>query len=67
MPFPAATVTANTDTADDVRCHETGFRLAAETRDRKRFASFIDDDACFVGNPARGGPAEAAEAFSVFS
>ncbi len=54
------------DAADDVRCHEIGFSQAAEARDAERFASFIDDDARFVGNAVLRGPTAITEAWSVF-
>ena len=54
------------DIADDVRCHEIGFSKAAEANDAGRFASFIDDDARFVGNSVLRGPAAITEAWSVF-
>ena len=60
-PFPALA-----DVTDDVRCHEIGFSRAAEANDAERFASFIDDDARFVGNSVLRGPTAITEAWSVF-
>lgn len=57
---------ARADTVDDVRCREIGFSHAAEARDAEAFASFIDDDARFVGNGVLRGPSPIAEAWSVF-
>ena len=54
------------DPTDDVRCREIGFSQAAEAGDAERFASFIDDDARFVGNSVLHGPAAVAEAWAVF-
>jgi ketosteroid isomerase-like protein len=52
--------------ADDVRCREIGFSLAAEARDGERFVSFIDADARFVGAAVTRGPEEIGLAWSVF-
>ena len=54
------------DAADDVRCREIGFSKAAEARDAERFASFIDEDARFVGLSAIRGPADIAEAWTPY-
>jgi uncharacterized protein (TIGR02246 family) len=54
------------DTADTVRCSEIAFSHSAEQQDAAAFASFIDDDARFVGGSVMRGPAEIAEAWSVF-
>ena len=62
----AASCSAFADAADEVRCHEIGFSLAAEARDAERFSSFIDDDARFVGASVLRGPTAIAEAWSVF-
>jgi ketosteroid isomerase-like protein len=51
----AGTTNALADAADEVRCSEIGFSLAAEQRDADRFASFIDTDARFVGTSVRRG------------
>jgi uncharacterized protein (TIGR02246 family) len=52
--------------ADDVRCREIGFSLAAEARDAERFASFIDADARFVGGTVLHGTEAIVEAWKVF-
>ena len=64
--FLVAAVTAHADTADDVRCHEIGFSLAAEARDADRFRGFVDDDARFVSSAVVRGPADIVQAWSVF-
>ena len=64
--FLATAVAAHANPADDVRCHEIGFSLAAEARDAEGFRAFIDDDARFVGNAVLRGPADITEAWSVF-
>ncbi len=43
------------DLADEVRCREVGFSVAAEERNAEKFAAFIDDDARFVGGSRRYG------------
>lgn len=52
--------------ADDVRCREIAFSQSVEEPDPDRFASFLDDDARFVGNTVFRGPAAITEAWSVF-
>lgn len=54
------------DFAEDVRCREIGFSLAAEAGDGGRFVSFIDHDARFIGATVTRGPAEIGAAWSVF-
>lgn len=58
--------TAFADLADQVRCREIGFSVAAETRDADAFRSFIDFDARFVGSSVSRGPSSITEAWSVF-
>ena len=52
--------------ADEVRCREIGFSLAAEARDAVQFASFIDPDARFVGSSVLHGSEAIVEAWQVF-
>jgi ketosteroid isomerase-like protein len=54
------------DDAQDVRCSEIAFSLSVEEKDVTAFASFIDDDARFVGSSVSRGPVEVTEAWSVF-
>ena len=54
------------DLADDVRCREIAFSQSVENKDISAFESFIDDDARFVGASISRGPAEIADAWSVF-
>ena len=61
-----ASATALADLADDVRCREIGFSVAAENMDAETFAAFIDDDARFVGVSALRGPAAITEAWGPF-
>ena len=63
--FLAAPASA-ADLADEVRCREIGFSLAAESQDAERFASFIDHDARFVSSRVLRGPADITEAWTVF-
>jgi len=58
--------TALADPAEDVRCREIGFSKSVEASDHQKFASFIDDDARFVGGSVLRGSASVAEAWSVF-
>jgi ketosteroid isomerase-like protein len=58
-----ASAAALADTADEVRCREIGFSKAAEARDADLFASFIDEDARFVGTAAIRGPAAITQAW----
>lgn len=60
------TASAGADTTDEVRCHEIGFSIAAETQDAESFASFIDQDARFVSDRVLRGPTEITEAWTVF-
>ena len=60
------TTSAFADPADEVRCREIGFSLAAEARDGDRFVSFIDHDARFVGSTVTRGPDEIGTAWAVF-
>ncbi len=54
------------DDAQDVRCREIAFSLSVEKKDVTSFASFIDDDARFVGSSVSRGPVDVTEAWSVF-
>ena len=54
------------DPADDVRCREIAFSIAAESRSAESFISFIDNDARFVGNSVTHGPEAIAAAWSMF-
>jgi uncharacterized protein (TIGR02246 family) len=54
------------DSLDDVRCREIAFSKSVETQDAALFASFIDDDARFVGRSVTRGADAIAEAWSVF-
>lgn len=54
------------DLAQDVRCRETGFSLAAENHDAKAFAEFIDADARFVGATVARGVDEIVAAWQPF-
>ena len=58
--------TALAEVVDEVRCREIGFSVAAEEKDAARFASYIDDDARFVGQSVLRGPAAIAEAWTPF-
>ena len=58
--------TALAELADDVRCREIGFSVAAEEKDAALFASYIDEDARFVGTSALRGPAAITEAWGPF-
>lgn len=60
------TASVASDFADEVRCREIGFSLAAETRNAELFASYIDPDARFVGNHVMRGAAEVVSAWAVF-
>jgi ketosteroid isomerase-like protein len=52
--------------ADTVRCTEIAFSVSAETRDADSFASFIDEDARFVGASVSRGPTEIMAAWSPY-
>ena len=52
------TATAVAEPVDDVRCRETAFSRAAESRDLEAFESFLDSDARFVGGRVMRGPEE---------
>jgi len=54
------------DLTEEVRCREIGFSKSVEVQDAERFASFIDEDARFVGGSVTHGPVAIAEAWSVF-
>jgi uncharacterized protein (TIGR02246 family) len=54
------------DPAQDVRCRETGFSVAAEQRDAAAFAAFIDADARFVGATVSRGADEIVAAWQPF-
>jgi uncharacterized protein (TIGR02246 family) len=54
------------DTADQVRCREIGFSRSAEVRDAEAFATFIDEDARFVGGSVRRGPTAVVESWGPF-
>jgi uncharacterized protein (TIGR02246 family) len=54
------------DPSDHVRCREIGFSNSVETQDAELFASFIDDDARFVGNAVTQGPDAIVAAWGVF-
>lgn len=54
------------DTAHEVRCREIGFSRSAENRDAQAFATFIDEDARFVGGEVRRGPAAIVESWGPF-
>ena len=66
MTLLIAGAAALADPADDVRCREVGFSVAAENRDAAAFAAFIDEDARFVGNSAIRGPAAVTEAWKPY-
>lgn len=53
-------------TEDDVRCREIGFSRSVEDGDQKKFASFIDDDARFVGQSVTRGSQAIINAWGVF-
>ncbi len=57
---------AAADPADDVRCREIAFSMAAETRDSEAFVAFLHDDARFVGRTVRRGPEEIRTAWQAF-
>jgi uncharacterized protein (TIGR02246 family) len=57
---------AMADTADQVRCREIGFSRSAERRDADTFATYIDEDARFVGGSVRHGPAAVVESWGPF-
>ena len=63
--LPAASA-AVADLTADVRCREIRFSRAAEAKDAALFASFIDDDARFVGSEVMRGPDDVAAAWNVF-
>lgn len=62
--FLLACLTALADPAEDVRCREIGFSLAAEHHDWERFAAFIDEDARFVSESVLRGRVAVVEAWS---
>ena len=62
--LPGAIVLA--DPADEVRCREIGFSMAAENQDIDLFRSFIDSDARFVGNVVTKGIDEIVAAWQPF-
>ena len=49
-----------------VRCTEIAFSLAAEARDKQKFASFLDADTRFVGNSVSRGAEAVVDAWSAF-
>ena len=59
-------VPALADLEDDVRCREIGFSKSVESQDHEAFASFIDEDARFIGAGVDRGREAIAEAWMVF-
>ncbi|NIP17482.1 MAG: DUF4440 domain-containing protein [Xanthomonadales bacterium] len=57
---------AGADLEDDVRCREIGFSKSVEGSDPDRFASFLDEDARFLGASVLRGPEAITDAWSVF-
>jgi ketosteroid isomerase-like protein len=57
---------AAADSADEVRCQETGFSKSIESRDMEAFRSFLDEDARFIGVRVRRGPDEITEAWRTY-
>lgn len=49
-----------------VRCAEIAFSRSVETRDKNRFAAFLDDDARFVGRTVLRGREEILRGWAVF-
>lgn len=62
----AMPLTAMSEVIDQVRCREVAFSQSAETRDAKRFASFIDGDARFIGAGVARGVDEVVAAWTPF-
>jgi ketosteroid isomerase-like protein len=58
--------TASANVADEVRCREIGFSLAAERQDLGAFSRFIDADARFVGAAVLRGVDDITAAWAVF-
>lgn len=54
------------DSADDVRCREIGFSLSVENQDISAFASFIDEDARFIGSTVLRGRDDVVAGWQVF-
>ena len=54
------------DPAQEVRCSETGFSVAAEHRDADAFAAYIDADARFIGATVARGVEEIVAAWQPF-
>lgn len=59
-------LTAMSDPAEEVRCHEIAFSKAAENKDAEAFRSFLDEDARFVGSIVTRGPDEIVAAWQPF-
>ncbi len=57
---------ASADLASDVRCREIAFSKSAEARNAEAFASFIDQDARFVGTKVSRGVDEVLAAWEPF-
>ena len=66
LPLLALAVPALADFEQEVRCREIGFSRSVETQDHERFASFIDQDARFIGGKVDRGRETIAEAWKVF-
>lgn len=62
----AMPLTAMSDITEQVRCREIAFSQSAENRDAARFATFIDDDARFIGNGVSRGIDQVVAAWSPF-
>ncbi len=54
------------EAADELRAAEIGFAASVADRDAERFASFIDEDAIFLGATALRGRAAIVEGWAVF-
>lgn len=61
-----ACLPVHADLIEEVRCREVGFSLAAERQDSAAFASYIDEDARFVGSAVYRGRAAVVQAWGVF-
>ena len=66
LVLTALAAPAAADLEDEVRCREVGFSKSVETLDHESFASFIDQDARFIGGTLNRGRDAIAEAWKVF-
>ena len=66
LPITSMADPANVEAAAQVRCTEIAFSLAAENRDKDKFASLLDADTRFVGNSVNRGAQAVLDAWSGF-